>query len=375
VDELRVDVITRHAIRNYGSVLQSIATRELLGRHGASARFVDYRQTGYDDTGWSVANRGSARRFPWPARVAYAALRHRGVRRIGHLFEMELRRELHLTSNSYRTIEQLKSSDEFATDSFYCAGSDQVWNVEYNVDNAPYYLAFAPKAARKFSLASSIGAASLPEIHERRLVEALSSFVGVSVREGEAAEYLRGLGIDAEQHVDPTLGVDPDFWRTFADESVPAEPYLLVYQLNGSAAFTPYVAELSRALDLPIKRIEYWRGPRSFGQHCEVLPTMQRYTQLFRDAAFVLTDSFHGTVFSTVFGKPFVAVAPPHYAGRIQSHLQLIGETHRLASNVNDAVNVAQGSHQLTSASQVLARERARINSYLDRVLHSEGRS
>ncbi len=367
---MRVDVITRHAVRNFGSLLQAIATNEILRPWSPEVRFVDYRQPGYDDTGWSYANRGSAREWPVLAKAAYAALRDPGVRKIGRAFEGELRSRLQLTDGLYRSIGSLVASSEFEDTSYLCVGSDQVWNVDYNVDNRPYYLDFGPSTARRFSFASSLGMGRLPTDEEARLVGALKGFSGVSVRERDCADYLNDLGIEAEQHVDPTLGVSPSFWRSFAKMPETSEPYLLVYQLNGAQSFNPIVNAIASTLGIPVKRVEYWRGPRSLRVASAVLPSIREFVGLFEAATFVVTDSFHGTAFSTIFNRPFVAVAPPMYSGRIKSILSLTGQEERFVANPLEGVEVALERSDAES-DLVLARERASIDGYLGRVFRN----
>lgn len=366
---MKIEVITRHAVRNYGSALQALATQELLHAAGREVRFVDYRQTGYDDTGWSYANRGHAKHFNVLARAAYAGLRASSARRIGSTFERFLRSRLTLTERTYRSNSELLGSNEFSAEAVYCVGSDQVWNVEYNVDNRPYYLDFAPRGARKISLASSIGADRLPAKEEIAIKSALESFDGVSVREPAAADYLSRLGINAEQHADPTLAVDPTFWSEFAAPTTSRTPYVLVYQLNASPSFNQVVDAVSAAVEVPVKRIEYWRGPRSFRYHASVLPSVEEFVGLFKNAAFVVTDSFHGSVFSTTFRVPFVAVAPPKYSGRISSLLTRTEQSERLVESPGAAIDVVNSGPQLQDPIISLQPERIRTAEYLRRVL------
>lgn len=367
--EKRIDVVTRHAVRNYGSALQSLATRVLLEQGGAEARFIDYRQPGYDDTGWSYANRGQARRFNVVGRAAYAALREPSARAIGRNFESFLRTSIPMTGSTYRSTEALSASTEFLTTSAFCVGSDQVWNVEYNVDNRPYYLSFLPPESFRFSLASSIGVQELPADEAALLAGELESFAGVSVRERDAVEYLATLNVAAEQHVDPTLALDPDFWRTFAEAPRSERPYILVYQLNGGADLNPVVDAISRFLSIPVRRIEYWRGPRSLKYPAVVNPTVEQFVGLFAHASFVVTDSFHGAVFSSVFDTPFVSVAPPKYASRITSLLELTGQMPRLVRSVSDALEVAAASLDSSAKNIALERERERVRAYIKRTL------
>ncbi|GAA3014491.1 polysaccharide pyruvyl transferase family protein [Microbacterium aurantiacum] len=361
-----VNLITRHAARNYGSVLQTIATNDLLKSVGADVTVVDYRQPGHEDTGWSLANQSAGSVLPFAPRLAYATLRHPGAVRTGKIFESALRSDLTLTDETYRSSTELRNAHNFSSNSLYCVGSDQVWNLNTNVDNSPYYLDFAPAGGVRFSLASSIGMTSLPAKEESRFVDALRQFKGVSVREAEAAEYLRSLGVDALQHIDPTLAVSPETWRHFGDSAPAKSPYVLVYQLNGSPDFSPIVDAVAKQLALPVKRIEYWRGPRSFSHPSVVRPTIKQFVSLFKNAAFVVTDSFHGTVFSTTFSRPFVAVAPPHYPGRIHSLLKLTGQEKRLVQSPSGAAVLAANAEEMADASTVLRDERDRIRDYLE---------
>ena len=299
----------------------------------------------------------------------YASVRGRSVRKIGGHFESFLQQNLVLGESRYRSFGELKTSDEFSDDQYFCVGSDQVWNVDYNKDNRPYYLEFAPEGAKKFSLASSIGMSRLPEHEEDALYAALSKFHGVSVREREAAEYIRGLGIPAEHHVDPTLAVRRGFWDEFAGQSREDQPYLLVYQLNPNSQLDETVKELSRRLDLPVRRIEYGRSVRNFGKPIVALPAVKEFIRLFRDASFVVTDSFHGTSFSTIFERDMVAVAPPRYAGRIRSLLALVDREHLLVSSEADLSAALRIDCSLAGSTAVLDRERDRVSGYLGSVL------
>lgn len=367
---MRVNLITRHAIRNYGSVLQAIATKELLSESNCETKIVDYRQPGYDDTGWSVANRGSVRDHNYAVRVAYAALRDPSMRKIGRVFEKALGEHFSLTERFSTTQSLMSAGSSFSEEDLYCVGSDQVWNLEYNKDNGPYYLEFAPLHSRKFSLASSIGANILPGNEEERLLTALETFSGISVRESSARDYLSSLGVDAHQHVDPTLGVRPGFWLDFAN-SVPVhkgQPYILVYQLNGAADFNPVLDQVAQTLGLAVKRIEYWRGPRSLRYPSCVLPDINEFVALFRDASYVVTDSFHGTVFSTIFEVPYVAVAPPKYAGRITSLLTLTNQQSRLIDTVVEAKDFLSSDPSISIDRSILENERLKLQSYVSTV-------
>lgn len=370
---VQVETITRHSIRNYGSFLQSLATQELLRQAGAATRFVDYRQSNVDDTGWSFAARGRAAKAGRLGIAMYATLRHSNVKKMGDVFEKAITENLSLSS-LYRTNTELTETREFESSSHFCVGSDQVWNISYNIDNRPYYLDFAPRMAKKFSLSSSIGMERLPLPEERSITRALASFAGVSVREAAAAEYLDSLGIPAEHHVDPVLGVEPAFWENFAGTRDSDDaPYILVYQLNPSDTIPVTVQTLSRQLRLPVRRIEYWKYyRRRTGGRQLVLPTPQEFVSKFRDAAFVVTDSFHGVSFSTIFNRPFVTVAPPKFGGRIDSLLTLTDRSDLSTTDPMKALEIAREFSTRPDPSVILRSEQTKIREYLEKMISVE---
>lgn len=371
---VRINTITRHSIRNYGSFLQALATNELLRRAGGDPVFVDYRQSNVDDTGWSFAARGQAAKYGFPGIMLYASIRDSNVRKMGRVFEPAIAESLALSNDRYRSNSALLDSSEFDTEALYCVGSDQVWNISTTYDNRPYYMDFAPFTATKFSLASSIGMESLPANDESLLVDALSSFAGVSVREHRAAEYLASLKITAHHHVDPVLAVEKEFWDSYAGEDFESEPYLLVYQLNSSKEMPSIVHELASKFDLPIRRIEYWRHyKRGTDGKKIVLPTPREFVRLFRDASFVVTDSFHGAAFSTIFDKAFVAVPPPKFTGRISSLLSLTQQTDLMTSSASDSVAIAGTFSERATNAPILDIERKKVSEYLRNIIGQSG--
>ena len=214
----RVALVALHNVRNYGSVLQTLATQELIEEAGAQCSVVDFRREGTGDDAASGSAGSRCARTPLAPQV-YSTLQGREVRRRSLVFRDFLRRRVHLTSGRYSSFDDL---DRLPVDDYdvYCVGSDQVWNIERNRDNRPFYLSFLPEETRRFSFASSIGMAALPESEERRAREELSRFSGLSVGEARAYDYLMSLGLRVEQHVDPTLAVSAGFWGRVASAPV-----------------------------------------------------------------------------------------------------------------------------------------------------------
>lgn len=366
---MRINVISRHAARNYGSVLQALATRMVLSRSQINdVKFIDYRQPGHEDSGFAYASRTNLP-LGHLGRTGYALVRHNSIKRIRNTFESFIQAELQLTDATYHSIDELRQSTEFPHEDAFCVGSDQVWNIETNKDNSPYYLDFAPSSSLKFSLASSVGTDVLPSSEITHFINSVSRFDAISVRERQAKAYLQSVGVPSTVLVDPVLSLTPDFWRNFAGPKTSAPPYILVYQLNGSSSVEPLVREASSKLRIRVRRIEYWRTPRSFQNPAVILPDVHEFVRLFRDAAFVVTDSFHGTAYSVLFGKPFVVAPPRKYPSRILSLLALVDQEYRANPDLPFTSYLTLDNIEADRINSILKIERERVQSFLGAAL------
>nr|WP_311153672.1 polysaccharide pyruvyl transferase family protein [uncultured Actinomyces sp.] len=358
-----VAVLTLHNVRNYGSVLQAFATQELLKEVGARCTVIDFRREGIGDDAASYFAGSRYSNVPL-ASQAYRVVRGRDARRRSLVFRDFLARRINLTGRHYSSFEELR---HFPFDDYnaYCVGSDQVWNIEYNRDNRPFYLSFLPEGCPRFSFSSSIGLARLPRGEEERAREALSLFDGLSVREVRAYEYLMSLGLRVDQHVDPTLALSPEYWCRTASPPVVAGSYVLVYQLNRNPLLVSAAARLARRTGLPVVRIDYWPTARMPSAKSYITPSVEDFLGLIRNASFVVTDSFHGIAFSHIFETQFAAVPPPRYSGRIMSVLNLLGTDRNLVLSVEQVDDIALSWGVLSFDRERLAYERRRALDYL----------
>ena len=360
---MRAALVTLHNVRNYGSVLQTLATQRLIERAGAQCSVVDFRREGIGDDAASYFAGSRYARVPLAPQV-YSAFRERDARRRSLVFRDFIKRRVRVTSGHYGSFDDLK---RFPVDDYdvYCVGSDQVWNIEYNRDNRPFYLSFLPREARRFSFASSIGMNALPGDEERRARKALSRFSGLSVREARAHDYLMSLGLQVEQHVDPTLALPAEYWHKIASAPVVDGPYIAVYQLNRSPLLVSAATRMARRTGLPVVRIDYWPTMRMLGARRYVTPSVEDFLSLIRNASFVITDSFHGVAFSHIFETQFAAVTPSRYSNRLVSILNLLGTDRNLVVSIDQVDNIALRWGVLSYDRERLAHERRRALDYL----------
>ena len=143
---MNIDVITLHAVQNYGSVLQALATQEILKAHGCEVTIIDYirEDVRYENLvkKWSEGN-------PIKALAILPTLF-----RWKKVFQTFTKRYLNLSQRTYTTEEDFKTYP--LTADAYCTGSDQVWNSKWNKGILPcLYLDFVPADKYKFAFAAS----------------------------------------------------------------------------------------------------------------------------------------------------------------------------------------------------------------------------
>lgn len=189
-------------------------------------------------------------------------------------------------------------------DAFIC-GSDQIWSVfEYNF-NPYYYLDFARK--KKIAYAPCLGTDNIPEEKASQIRELLKDFEAVSVREDVSAKQLAALtGREVCWVADPTLLHDRPFWTAFSSGvAAQRNKYILCYFLENKTWYIEYAQTMAKKLGLRLLLIpSRWDHlQHSFVADFAVGP--REFVALFRDAEYVLTDSYHGSIFSLIFEKEF----------------------------------------------------------------------
>lgn len=245
-------------------------------------------------------------------------------------------------------------------------GSDQVWRQDYLPPDAlsDYFLGFAEgTSARRVSYAASFGHAGwrYPE-HTDEVSALLSRFSAVSVREasgvGICSDVL-GRG-DAVHVLDPTLLVDPAFYKRVADAPTAKTGKVLFEYILDHDGEVPTIGEDVAA--------SLWSEYEICSVALEVggaLPGVGGWVRAIMDADFIVTDSFHGMVFSIIFQKDFIAlVNHKRGADRFISLVGLLGlEDRLLAENSRSharEISARPIDYSAVSVRLELLRERSR---------------
>lgn len=196
----------------------------------------------------------------------------------------------------------------------WVSGSDQLWNPRIYFDIEPYLLAFTREEDKRISYASSLGVLEIAPDYEAMFQSAIPRFSSIAMREASTIPIIQKYtDIKIENVLDPTFLLSKDEWRNLAKERKIQEKYILCYFLSYSQEIIDFCKCQARSKGLvPVFISTAVSNVIEFADTLFVQNAgPSEFLYLFDNADFVMTDSFHGTVFSLIFEKQFYS-----YIGR-----------------------------------------------------------
>lgn len=331
----KVAFITRHAVSNYGSVLQAYALQTAIEGLGHEAVCIDYipadetpdqiADTLLEDSRW---NKNAA------TRAAYKLTQRPVFKSASSKFEAYRGGLLKLSKKSYHDGQSLK--DDLPEADVFMTGSDQVWNtIHHNKIDPVYFLSFTD-GVRKTAYAASFGSDSVIEENKEAITKYIKDYDQITIREKNGVEACKRLGVKAEQVLDPTLLLDKSDWERIIPEGQSKQKYVLVYQLHPNKQFQTYAKQFAKNKGLKLVRVHpYFHHVVKPGKFVNC-PPIGEFLRLINDAEYLLTDSFHATAFAIGLNTDFVDVLPNLYSERISSVLGLVGLENRVLKSYSD---------------------------------------
>lgn len=304
---MKIAILTLPLHTNYGGILQCYALQTVLERMGHKVRVLSkprYGRSYYIIYPMAVCKR-LFKRFILGKNVAIFKAPHEIVRQHTDKF---IHKYIHQYTKKLWTDKIASHFDAIVV------GSDQVWRPLYSQPIEEAFLSFLGDAKiKRISYAASFGVDNCEYTKEQIDVcsSLLKKFDVVSVRESSGIKLCQEcFDVKAVQMLDPTLLLSADDYRALIKKgkTEPAKGNLLVYMLDRTKEKEDFVERIAKEKGL----IPFWMSSEADD---ETLPPMKRIKMPveqwvcgFDDAKFVLTDSFHGCVFSIIFRKQFLAI-------------------------------------------------------------------
>ena len=245
---------------------------------------------------------------------------------------MEFKRDYYLPVHNYK-------KNENRYDAYIC-GSDQIWNPNWARERA--FLSFAPRDKKRIIYAASIGCESLTNIQKKCFKPYIEKLDYVSVREHSAKGLLDSFVENKKIDVvlDPTLLLTVDEWNELI-ENVEYSNYLFVYFLGNVRLYQKNIIEFAKKKNLKIVNIacaSFEKIERnSFGDIIIDNAGPRTFISLIKNASFVITDSFHASVFSVLYKKEFIVLkrSGVEMQGRIETLLKNFHLPSRIISKID----------------------------------------
>ncbi len=330
---MKIAILTQPLIWNYGGILQNYALQQVLIKMGHEPETIDIHQ------------KMSPFRI-FAANILFKYL-HIGNKRLTineYHYKYQntrgfVRRYIHLTK-PYKFVNKSVLKEKFDA---YVVGSDQVWRPLYNGRIEDMFFEFLGRDNnfRKIAYAVSFGTSKweYSKQQEYNCKCLVQDFVGVSVRENSGIDLCkRYFGINAKLVLDPTLLLSMQDYEKLLTQEIASDSNLLtVYILDPSDRKTNLINSFALKYGYKIHNI----GKHRFDDPQDVVPSIESWLNGFRNARCVVTDSFHGTVFSIIFRKNFFTFTN-HNRGndRIYSLLDSLNiKSHIIEENVSSLID------------------------------------
>lgn len=378
---MKIAILTQPLHNNYGGLLQAYALKEVLKEIGHEVTIVNRKLK-------------HSERYPqWRkyASIAKSILTGRKVHP-NVLISQSLRDEITKNTRHFRNTyypelsplitgqQGMEKLNKMGFDA-YVVGSDQCWRPRYSPAIRNYFLDFAEydQNVKRISYAASFGVSNWEFTQEdteacSRLIQ---KFDALSVREDSAVDLLRDyLNRDDGVHVlDPTMLLSLDKYKELVEkENVGKSPGTLkAYVLDHTPEKMSVAEKVAQQLGLKIFEVMPkgdFKAEKVTKQNVSdfVYPNPAAWIRGFMDAEFVVTDSFHGTVFSILYNKPFIAIGNESRGlTRFNSLLRMFDLQDRLITDVNnfDANKFIEKPIDWDKVNKLLEKERKKSKEFL----------
>ncbi|MBD5336262.1 MAG: polysaccharide pyruvyl transferase family protein [Bacteroides sp.] len=337
---MKVRTITCHDVYNFGASLQAYALQHYLEEQGNDVRIINYKPD-YLSHHFRLGHIANPK-FNRPLlKQLYLLAKLPGRLKSfsrKHAFDRFTNKYLHLTRR-YNSYEELKADPPEAD--LYIAGSDQIWNTIFrNGRDAAFYLDFGKQTAKRISYAASFATSDVIDDYRDFVKSELKNFDAISIRERTSLPLLNSLGRDGQAVCDPVLLLEKPEWESLLKNNplphkvseIIKRPFILLYPTDYSESMDQIALKIKKCTGWNIISVGPIKTNSTNIKISNIGPT--EFLHLINEASFVISNSFHATVFALIFEKRFCTVNRKEGINeRMRSLLQEFGLQSRLVSD------------------------------------------
>lgn len=342
----KIAILTQPLISNYGGILQAFALQKVLKNNDCDVTTIDRRYNGVSGSKLLLSNikntilntlkLGNARNFT-SSDIRYVTKNPRHFiakyMTLSEVIDQNEKMVNHFKNNTYDVV---------------IVGSDQVWRPRYSPNIYDYFFGFLKdnSTTKKISYAASFGVDTweYSDTQTKEVKGLVKLFDGVSVREKSAVQLCKdNLNTDANFVLDPTLLLGKeDYLKLITEQSERSAPSIFTYVLDKSESKKDIIHFVQKKLGKDVttnQPKEIIRESSSKVLNDYAYPSIEGWIRSFDQADFIVTDSFHGTIFSIIFNKPFLTIVNSERgAARFKSLLALLNLEDRLIESYDESL-------------------------------------
>ena len=339
----KIGILTFHCADNYGAVLQCLGQQEFLISQGYDVKIINYHPQYLLDKHSILVN-------PIVRFKEYKNL-NQGINSTikkttksileNVYFPKRVTRKMNFSKYRKKYLKQTKQVNNLIEvnelvkdyDVLIC-GSDQIWNNQMSNEefDKVFFLKFDSGNFRKVSYAASAGSI-INEYDKNKFIELINEFDNISVREEKLLNQVNNwTNKNAELVLDPSMLLTGEQWSNYIDEKKVNGKYILVYCLEKNEKMFDLITEIYKRLNIKIIEIDMRRRLNIEGK---VLSTINpgEFLSLIKNSEFVVTNSFHGTVFSILYKKNFVSIPHLKLGERMRTLLTILNLEDKLITD------------------------------------------
>lgn len=317
---MNIAILTIHNIHNFGSVFQAYALQKYLLNLGYNVQILDYNPIYF-------------RQKKLKTRIGNLLYLKEYTSR-KKKYKIFIKNNMKLSMKKFLSLKDLKTiKSEY---DIFIAGGDQLWNSYHDSGrDEAFKLTFTDRF--KISYATSMGRKNFSKEELEKLKEQINTFENISVRESSSVGLLQSVGLKkVVQVVDPVLLLDKQDYNKFINPIEIKDKYVFVYLVNKCDLLDKCVKYIAEKMNLKVVLFSGMEKKCKCDYFLKDLGPDEVLSYI-ANAEFVLSASFHATVFSVLFNKKFATLLPGENTNeRIEDFLNWTNLSDRIVKAVTD---------------------------------------
>ncbi len=359
---MKVGILTFHEVFNPGAFFQTLGSVSLLEQRGHEVTVIDYTPPSHR---YSMLKMVCALSYRLPFRMKLVWQSHGKAA----AFARDRRKWMRL-SQHFESHEQLLKEHFDAV----CIGADIVWHFDLPaLGRDPVYFGHSLNTERLIAFAPSVGHCVIDGPLPQYVCDGLREFHAISVRDAKSGRLVESVtGVLPPQLCDPAFHLNPDdFLGSVSVRASGDAPYLLVYLMGHlcSPELIAAIQAFAKSRNLKVISTLY---PNAWADEDRVVCGPIEWLRLIREARYIVTNTFHGTVFSMMLGKDFAVQYTDLIRSKTEGMLEELGLKDRIVTEGKDIEAVFGRDWDRARVRRQIDGWRVVARTFLERALEGE---